>query len=216
MKWSFRSKLILAFLLFSLVPTLLMTLVTFEATEQLKDRVGRVIRYPQRAGRGPGARPLLAGGSRQPSARPRPVRTFAPVVELFDQMIREVQIPNVRMVLVGARPDGGHRPGVRDGDRELFAAGEKLPNPYAELIRPVRPSSGSRVGEARPTTRSTTEPRVRGDRDRLHHASTARRRRPRPVHGPGHRAAARRLRADHRDPIREHGGLRGLRWSPRS
>ena len=43
MSWSFRTKLILAFLLFSLVPTLLMTLVTFEATEQVKDRAARVI-----------------------------------------------------------------------------------------------------------------------------------------------------------------------------
>ena len=43
MNWSFRTKLILALLLFSLVPTLIMTFVMFGATGQLKDRAARVI-----------------------------------------------------------------------------------------------------------------------------------------------------------------------------
>ena len=37
MKWTFRSKLMTAFLLFGLVPTLIMTFVTNQATDQLTD-----------------------------------------------------------------------------------------------------------------------------------------------------------------------------------
>ena len=43
MNWSFRTKLIVAFLLFSLVPALVLTFVMFGATEQLKDRAARTI-----------------------------------------------------------------------------------------------------------------------------------------------------------------------------
>src|SRR3954452_22352642 len=43
MKWTFRSKLMTAFLLFGLVPTLIMTFVTTQATNQLTDAASRLV-----------------------------------------------------------------------------------------------------------------------------------------------------------------------------
>src|SRR3954447_19316139 len=43
MKWTFRSKLMTAFLLFGLVPTLIMTFVTTQATNQLTDSAARLV-----------------------------------------------------------------------------------------------------------------------------------------------------------------------------
>ena len=43
MKWTFRSKLMTAFLLFGLVPTLIMTFVTTQATKQLTDAAARLV-----------------------------------------------------------------------------------------------------------------------------------------------------------------------------
>ena len=43
MKWTFRSKLMTAFLLFGLVPTLIMTFVTNQATDQLTDAAARLV-----------------------------------------------------------------------------------------------------------------------------------------------------------------------------
>src|SRR3954447_16000598 len=43
MKWTFRSKLMTAFLLFGLVPTLIMTFVTTRATSQLTDAAARLV-----------------------------------------------------------------------------------------------------------------------------------------------------------------------------
>src|SRR5262245_48484566 len=43
MSWNFRTKLMVAFLIFGLVPTLILTLVTLDATRQLQDRAARVV-----------------------------------------------------------------------------------------------------------------------------------------------------------------------------
>ena len=43
MSWNFRTRLMLAFLLFGLVPILILALVTLDATNQLKDRAARVV-----------------------------------------------------------------------------------------------------------------------------------------------------------------------------
>jgi hypothetical protein len=43
MKWTFRSKLMTAFLLFGLVPTLIMTFVTNQATDHLTDSAARLV-----------------------------------------------------------------------------------------------------------------------------------------------------------------------------
>ena len=43
MKWSFRRKLMTAFLCFGLVPTLIMTLVTTRATSQLTESSARLV-----------------------------------------------------------------------------------------------------------------------------------------------------------------------------
>src|SRR5947209_6971456 len=100
MRWSFRAKLILAFLLFSLIPTLLMTLVTFEATEQLKDRAARVI-FRNAISAARALTPSVLE-DRKESDMPAVNRdALGPVVELFESITQEVQLPSALLVFVG-------------------------------------------------------------------------------------------------------------------
>ena len=151
MRWSFRTQLILAFLLFSLVPTLLMTLVMFEATEQLKDR-GLARHLSERPGGGEGPREFPPGGrgaGEDPGRRPGQVPK--PVNELFDRIIQEVQIPTH-----ATRPDPGPTwtivvDPLESRGPESFVAGERLPSTYAELIHgPLRTRVGRRRQGATP------------------------------------------------------------------
>ena len=147
MRWSFRTQLILAFLTFSIVPTLVMTLVTFEATEQLKDRAARVIyRNAVGAARALENSPLEdVQDARVPILDPAKLR---PVNELFDRIIQEVQIPSLRIVLVKDDLEIALSRSHRE-DR-AFAAGERLPNPYAELIQNQSGRASSRRVGATP------------------------------------------------------------------
>ena len=142
MKWSFRHKLILAFLLFSLVPTVLMTLVMFEATGQLKDRQARVVyRNALSAARALSPSALAASSETSPVLDRSDV---APVNELFDSVRRETRFTTGRLALVG--PDLTVLATRSDrGDTGGFVPGEKLAAPYADLVRPyVAAATGGR------------------------------------------------------------------------
>jgi len=133
MKWSFRHKLILAFLFFSFVPTTLMTLLMYEATGQLKDRQARVVyRNALSVARG------LSQSVLEFKEEGAPVLDRAnlkPVTELFDAIMREVRYSAGRMVLVAPDLTVVASRSER-GDRVTFTPGERLPDPYHDLIKP--------------------------------------------------------------------------------
>jgi methyl-accepting chemotaxis protein len=130
MKWSFRTKLIVAFLAFSLVPTLVMTYVTYRATEEVKDRAARVIfRNARSAARG-------FTNSVLDDANKDKVPTIdrlhvEPAVDLFDKVAAEMVIPNARIMLVA--PDLTVL--ATRSSQQDFRAGTKLTGDYAELVR---------------------------------------------------------------------------------
>lgn len=138
MKWSFRTKLIVAFLAFSLIPTLIMTYVTFQATEQIKDRAARVIyRNTVSATRALSPSPFETD-RKDPYVEFKPERLPA-LTELFDQIIQEVQIPTLHPTFVDKNLTVLATGSRSEGSREL-AVGTKLPSPYADLVR--NPSGG--------------------------------------------------------------------------
>jgi methyl-accepting chemotaxis protein len=133
MRWSFRAKLVLAFLLFGLVPTLIMALVTIGATNQLTDRVGRIVyRSALSASRAMDNSDLQTGPDVRPPVLHR--SDTAPILELFDRIASDMQIATLRAALVD--PEGrvvaARAPGDGGGG---FAAGQKLGSPYIELVR---------------------------------------------------------------------------------
>ena len=206
MKWSFRAKLVLALLLFGLLPTLIMTFVTYETAGQLKDRIVRVIRCSTIfLARGLDRSPLdETKNGPTPVLNPSDIR---PISGLFDLMIREIQIPNVRIALIA--PDltvviaraAPRRPGDLHQRREA-----------RKSLRPVHPS-GRRVARGGSTLlrdrRRSLGPRVH--RRQLDHAAPARGCPPGQVHRDARRGAERCLRADLLDPIQGHRGFPGLR-----
>ncbi len=133
MKWSFRTKLIVTFLLFGLLPTAIMAFVTIEATGQLKDRAGRVVYRNAVAA----ARALDRSALDETGDVGAPIidrQATQPALALFDQIAREVQAPTLQVLLVdkdlkivAAR--------TRNQGREAFVVGEALGSPYAELVR---------------------------------------------------------------------------------
>src|SRR4051794_30605608 len=132
MKWSFRSKLMTAFLLFGLVPTLIMTFVTTQATKQLTDAAARLVyrgsffaakalsRSPLEEARG-GTDPVLDRAN------------VGPIDHTFDDFLKEYTVlsryalvaPDGVVVATRARTDGPNS----------FNAGQKLGGPYAELVK---------------------------------------------------------------------------------
>ncbi len=132
MKWTFRSKLMTAFLLFSLVPTLIMTLVTAQATTQVTDASARLVyrgalwtskalsRSPLEEARG-SADPLLD------RSRVGPINdTFDSVLGEYKALSRLALIaPDGEVVASRNRPDG----------QNPFTVGLKIPNPYAGMIK---------------------------------------------------------------------------------
>jgi methyl-accepting chemotaxis protein len=140
MKWTFRTKLMIAFLLFALVPTLIMTLVTTQATDQVKDASARLVyrgayfaaralsRSPLEEARG-GTAPLLERSD------------VGPIDNTFDDMLKEYAVVS-RFALVA--PDGvAVSTRTRPDRQNYFTAGQKLAGPYAELVR-------TRAYEAKP------------------------------------------------------------------
>jgi methyl-accepting chemotaxis protein len=147
MNWSFRTKLVLALLLFSIVPASVLALVTWEATNQVKDKAARVLyRTALSAARALDRSTLDPDKNGGPPAVDR--AALRPVSELFDQISREVQMPTLRMALVGG--DGTVLAArARLDERDAFVAGEKLAGPYADLLRSRAGPAGSRPsGEA--------------------------------------------------------------------
>ncbi len=134
MKWSFRTKLMLSFLFFGLVPTLVMTYVTFQATGHLRDqlasRTRRAAKYAARAL----DRSLLD----EIEMEPAPVLSaskLTPLNDLFDSLIDEFHFSSARILLVG--PDlAVEAAQTRREDRKATPVGERLGSPYAELVRP--------------------------------------------------------------------------------
>jgi len=147
MRWSFRTQLILAFLMFSLVPTLVMTLVTFEATEQLKDRAARVVYRNALAG----ARALDSSPFEKSKDGVAPLFVNArlkAVSELFGQLIQEVQIPTLRVLLIDDDMTILVNRSGRE-DREALVVGQRLPDIYADLIHTHVAGNGRRrTGDA--------------------------------------------------------------------
>ena len=132
MKWSFRSKLMTAFLLFGLVPTLVMTFVNNQATSQLTNTAARVIyraslfaaqtlsQSPLEKARG-GELPLLDRAK------------LGPINESLDALLAEYKVLT-RFVLVDNDGDVVTSRSRGEG-RDPFVAGERLSAPYAEMIR---------------------------------------------------------------------------------
>ena len=147
MNLTFRAKLIAAFLLFSMIPTLILSLVMFGATNQLKDRAARIIYRNALAAAG-----ALDNSALLPDAQP-PVfdRTkTAPILDLFDGVITTVQVPGMRIVLVDDDlvVVAGRSP--RD-ERAIPSAGEKLEPVYAEQVeRHLKANDPKRKGEKIP------------------------------------------------------------------
>ena len=132
MKWTFRSKLMTAFLLFSLVPTLIMTLVTTQATSQLSEAAARLVhraalfsasalsRSPLEVARG-GTDPILDKAN------------IGPIEATFDTFLKEYPIlsrialvaPDGMVVATRSRPD----------TQNPHAVGQKIAGPYAELVK---------------------------------------------------------------------------------
>ncbi len=134
MRWSFRTKLIVAFLLFSLVPTLIMMFVTFEASGQLEDRAASVISRNAAAA----ARSLDSLRRLEVNKNPVPLRLdrkdLKPADELFDLIISEVKIPSLRILLLG--PEMTVVTGrSRSEDRGTLGIGQKVSPIYAEVVR---------------------------------------------------------------------------------
>jgi methyl-accepting chemotaxis protein len=147
MRLTFRTKLMIAFLLFALVPALIMTYVTTQATEQVTTASARLVyrgayfaaralsRSPLEVARG-GSEPLLDRSS------------VGAIDDTFDDMLREYTMIS-RYALVA--PDGvvvstRTRPGLQNS----FTAAQKLVSPYAELVkdrahegRPISISDGA-------------------------------------------------------------------------
>jgi methyl-accepting chemotaxis protein len=133
MKWSFRRKLLLALLLFSLVPTSIATLVTLEASGKLTDRTAHVLRRAAVLG----ATGLSQSPLEEAKKLPVPVLDrsgMQSVNAFFDNMLQEYQYP-MRVVLVA--PDLTVLTVRSRGEsRDYQAPGDRLGNPYAELVRP--------------------------------------------------------------------------------
>src|SRR3954451_17139881 len=132
MKWTFRSKLMTAFLLFGLVPTLIMTFVTNQATNQLTDAAARLVhRASTFAAQAMGRSPLerKSGGSEPVLDR----TDVGPIEETFDKFLKEYTIVT-RIALVA--PDG-----MVDATRSRadavspFVVGQKIAGPYADLVK---------------------------------------------------------------------------------
>ena len=134
MTWSFRHKLILAFFLFGIVPTALMTAVLFSATEQLKDRQARVIYRNTLAASRALENSVLeeARGVKPPlidRAHPKGVD------ELFEMISREIPFKSIRFALVDGDLNVIAARGEA-GDHSSFTVGHKLPQPYHDYVQP--------------------------------------------------------------------------------
>src|SRR3954447_13471074 len=132
MKWTFRSKLMTAFLFFGLVPTLIMTFVTSQATKQVTDASARLVyrgalwtgkalsRSPLEEARG-GTDPLLDRAK------------VGPIDDTFEEFLKEYTVlsryalvaPDGVVVATRARADGTNS----------FTAGQKVAGRYAELVK---------------------------------------------------------------------------------
>jgi methyl-accepting chemotaxis protein len=132
MKWTFRSKLMTAFLLFGLVPTLIMTFVTNQATDQLTDSAARLVyRASTFAAQSMGRSPLEqnSGGSEPVLDR----SDVGPVQETFDKFLKEYTIVT-RIALVA--PDGMVVASRSRADAvSPFVVGQKIAGPYADLVK---------------------------------------------------------------------------------
>jgi methyl-accepting chemotaxis protein len=131
MKFTFRAKLMLAFLLFALVPTVIMTFVTLHTAGQLTDQAARLVyrgslwatktlsRSPLEEARG-GTDPLLDRTN------------VGPINNAFDDMLKEYAVLS-RMALVA--PDGVVVATRARGDApNPFVPGQKVSGVYAELV----------------------------------------------------------------------------------
>ena len=132
MKWTFRSKLMTAFLLFGLVPTLIMTFVTNQATNQLTDSAARLVyRASTFAAQSMGRSPLerKSGGSEPVLDR----TDVGPIDETFDEFLKEYTILT-RIALVA--PDGMVVATRSRADAQSpFVVGQKIAGPYADLVK---------------------------------------------------------------------------------
>ncbi len=131
MKLTFRSKLMTSFMLFALVPTLIMTFVTTQATNQLTDASARLVyrgalwtakalsRSPLEEARG-GTDPLLNRNS------------VGPINDAFDTVLNEYRILS-RLALIA--PDGVVVASRAQADGQIpFTVGQKITGPYADLV----------------------------------------------------------------------------------
>ena len=154
MKWTFRSKLMTAFLLFGLVPTLIMTFVTNQATDQLTDAAARLVyRASTFAAQAMSRSPLerKSGGSEPVLDR----TDVGPIEETFDKFLKEYTILT-RIALVA--PDGMVVATRSRADAQSpFAVGQKIAGPYADLVK-----NRSHEGQADPHRRRRDRPGDRG------------------------------------------------------
>jgi methyl-accepting chemotaxis protein len=132
MKVTFRTKLMIAFLIFGFVPTVIMTFVTTHATNQLTEQAARVVyraalwtvrslsRSPFEEARG-GTDPIVDRNNVGPAER-----TLEDVLREYTMLARLALLaPDGVVVAMRARPE----------IQNPFMLGQKLPSPYLELVK---------------------------------------------------------------------------------
>lgn len=132
MKWSFRSKLMTAFLLFGLVPTVIMTFVTNSAANQLTTAAARLVyRSAIFCAQSLSNSPLEA--AKRGTAALLDRKSVEPVHATFDDFLKEYKVVS-RMALIA--PDGTVVAArSRSDGRDPFTIGQKASSPYAEIVR---------------------------------------------------------------------------------
>lgn len=137
MRWSFRTKLILAFFLFGIVPALLMMWVTFNATNQLRaDRGMMIHRNTFRTATTLGNSPLDLARNVPSPILDEVSLPFIPGV--FDRTLRNLQLRTAWIALISPEM----KIVVARGDEHWQHAGETLNETYSELVRTAESGQG--------------------------------------------------------------------------
>lgn len=138
MRWSIRTQLTLAFLLFGLVPSAVQVYVLFRATGQLEERVRQIVaRNTAFTAETFGVSPLD-----QLHGAPDPVFDEAAVETARKVLAGTVQKLQVTRMWIGLiDPDLRIRAAV--GGDTWFRAGDTVGNPYASLVRAGQGSAGT-------------------------------------------------------------------------
>ena len=102
MRWSLHVRLVLAFLLFGLLPLVATTAVSYEAIDQLEERQERIIRRSaQFVTSSLDRSPLDVARTGQPLTMDTDNPPKSILLTVFEQVAREFEIPTAQMAFVG-------------------------------------------------------------------------------------------------------------------